>query len=161
MNKNRGVLREVFSQEELVRMELIGKDLARLETAESVKGTLKAEIDDLPSNFLRIASRILGAKIGAKTGGTIQSASIVSERLKIFSNRLTQDRAQQLIHDAIVSEDGKLLQSLLRPIDKPTVAHTRNLKELNTRMNLWLLGAGRRVMDDINEEIQSEIQGEQ
>jgi len=153
MNNNRSALREVFSQKELVRMERIGKDLAKLETAESIKGTLKAEIDDMPSNFLRIASRIIGAKIGAKTGGTIQSASIVSERFKVFANKLTQDRAQQLIHDAITLDDGgKLLQSLLRPISKPTVTHTKNLKELNTQINAWLLGTGRRVLDDIEQE---------
>jgi len=58
-----------------------------------------------------------------------------------------------MIKDAILSKDPKLLQALLLPIDKPGLPATeKNMRILNERMNLWLAGTGRRVMDDILEE---------
>lgn len=164
MNKNRTTLREIFSQEEIVRMERIGKELSKLEMAESIQGKMvDIVMDDMPSNFLRMASRVGGAQIGrwvarVTGGGTVQTPGIFSERFKNFAQHLTKDRAFQLLHDAIISEDGKLLRALLLPIDKPTLpSGLNNLKILNTRMNLWLLGTGSRVLEDIKKEEAEEI----
>jgi hypothetical protein len=150
LNKNRGVLRQVFEPEELVRMDKIGSELAKLELAEKATGrAVKIEMDDVASNFLRLASRVGGAQVGRQVagltgGGTVQTPGIFSERFKNFAQHLTKDRAAQLINDAIMADDGgKLLEALLLPIDKPTTRSGQaNLQKLNKRMNLWLMGTG-------------------
>lgn len=163
INKNKGTLREVFSQEQIVRMERIAGELAKLEQAESIRGAgIEINLDDIASNMLRLVSRIGGAQIGRVLarmtgGGTVQTPGIVSERFKNFATRLTKDRAFQLVHDAVIAKDGQLLRALLLPIDKPTTAGgRRNLVEINKQMNLWLIGTGSRVLNDISEEIRED-----
>jgi hypothetical protein len=164
VNKNRGVIREVFSQDEINRIDQISKELSKLEIAEKPGITVGMEIGDMPSTALGMFGRVTGAQIGrwvAKVtgGGTVQTPGIFSERFKNFTNHLTKDRAFQLIHDAIVSEDSKLLRALLLPIDKPqTSMGLKNLRLLNERMNLWLIGTGSRVLDDIEQDIRGDRQ---
>ncbi|KKN02748.1 hypothetical protein LCGC14_1114540, partial [marine sediment metagenome] len=167
INQNRETLREVFNQDQLNRINRIAKELSLLELTDA-KGLPRVafEIDDIPSNFLGVASRITGAQIGRwiarfTGGGTVQTPGIVSDRFKKFAQHLTQDRAEQLIHDAVTSEDGRLLNALLLPIDKPTSATgQQNLKILNKRINIWLLGTGHRVIEDIQNDISEDNQSQ-
>jgi hypothetical protein len=70
---------------------------------------------------------------------------------------LNKDRAAQLVHDAIVSDKPDLLKALLLPIDKPlTEFGIKNLFSLNKQINIWLESTGRRVFDDITDEIESD-----
>lgn len=157
IGKNTGVVRQVFSPEETTRMRQIAQELVKLELAETTAGRMvKIELDDIASNTLRLISRVGGAQFGrwvarVTGGGTVQTPGIFSQRFKDFAQHLTKDRAFQLMHDAITIDDGgKLLKALLLPIDKPTTPKgILNLKELNTRVNLWLLGTGGRVLRDI------------
>lgn len=161
VNKNRGALRQVLEPEQITRMEKIGQELAKLESAEKLKGAApEIDLKDITSNVLRLVSRIGGAQIGrivaGKTGGgTVQTPGIISDKFKNFATYLTKDRAFQLIHDAIVSKDGTLLRALLLPIDKPQVG-LNNWRVVNQRMNVWLLGTGSRVLNDISEEIRGD-----
>jgi hypothetical protein len=52
------------------------------------------------------------------------------------------------VQDAILSKDPTLLQSLLKPISKPTPSK-KDLIFLNKNLNLWLLSTGERVLDDV------------
>ena len=140
-------------------MRRIGTEFAKIEAFEKTPiGEGKIELKDMASSALKLSSRIAGARIGGiwgreSAGGSLQMAQIFSGKAKDFMTWLTKDRTIQMIHDAILSDDPKLLQALLLPIDKPGVPATeRNLRILNERMNLWLAGNGKRILDDIEEE---------
>ena len=163
INTNRRVLREVLSQDELNRMTKIADELVKIDMIDVDK--LKPsdlEWEDIPSNLLKVFGRVAGAQIGrvvarATGGGTVQTPAIFSERFRAFANKLTKDRAFELVHDAIMSEDDKLLRTLLLPIDKPqTTQGAKNIKIINQRMNAWLLGTGSRVMRDIEQEMRED-----
>ncbi len=161
--RNSGVLSQVFSPEEMSRMDRIGKELAKIEVFENTKaGGKEPELKDFASSALRLLSRVSGAQAGrwvagATGGGTVQTPGIFSERFRAFATRLTKDRAQQLIHDAITSKDPRLLKSLLLPIGSPGSKSAKgNLVLLNKGMNLWLVGTGKRVMSDIEDEIRGD-----
>ena len=171
INKNRTTLRTVFDQEEIGRMERIGRELTKLELIEKGTGKVKIDMEDTASNILMLINRVGGAQLGRWVarmtgGGTVQTPGIFSERFKTFSQHLTKDRAFQLLHEAITIDDGgKLLRSLLLPIDKPTTPSARkNLQILNKQINLWLIGTGSRVLEDIQQEIsenQNDAQSQQ
>ena len=162
INKNRATLRQVFDQEQIVRMERIGRELSKLEMIEKTKGAVDINLEDIASNMLRLISRVGGAQIGRVIarwtgGGTVQTPGIFSERFKNMANWLTKDRAFQIIHDAVTAKDSKLLQALLLPLDKPTTPlGIRNLITVNQQMNLWMAGTGSRVLEDIEQEIRGE-----
>lgn len=155
VNKNRIAIREFFPQDRIVRMEKIARELSKLEIAETKFRGVDIEFEDIASNMLRLVSRVGGAQMGrwvAKMtgGGTVQTPGIFSERFKNFASWLNKDRAFQLVNDAITSKDGELLRALLLPIDKPhSPMGLKNLAIINKQINLWLIGTGSRVMEDI------------
>jgi hypothetical protein len=163
LKRNDKTLREVFDNETITRMRRIGMELAKIEGFERTPkftGKIEDEMKDLASSALRLFSRVGGAQFGrwvasATGGGTVQTPGIFSDRFKSFANFLNRDRAFQLIHDAIISPDPKLLRSLMQPIDKPKLAK-KNLILLNKTINAWLIGSGKRVMDDIEKEEQGQ-----
>ena len=161
INKNSATLREVFSSEQITRMKKIGVELFKLEALESMKpGKVEIEMKDAASTGLRLLARVGGAQIGRVVagftgGGTVQTPGIFSGQFKAFAERLSHDRAFQLVHDAITSPDPALLNALLLPLDKPKTSW-KNLFILTRQINLWALGTGRRVMDDIMQEKESE-----
>ncbi|MFH2034607.1 MAG: hypothetical protein ABIJ26_07935, partial [Candidatus Margulisiibacteriota bacterium] len=167
VNRNVGTLSPVFTPEQIFRMRRVGSELAKIEAFEKmIPGKGEIEMKDVASNALRLFARIAGARLGGiagreSPGGSLQMAQIGSSRFKTFMNYVTKNRAENLIHDAVLSKDPKLLSALLAPIDKPfSKGGQANLKILDERMNLWLGGTGKRVFDDIIEEIKNDKQGE-
>ncbi len=161
IKRNKHILSVYFNEKQLSKMRKVGAELAKIERFQKTPAS-KAEIElgDLASSTLVLLNRIGGARLGGwlgreSAGGSIQMANIMSDRFKNFATRLTKDRAFALIHDAITSNDPKLLQALLLPIDKPQ-AQLKNLRIVNDRMNVWLAGPGKRVLDDIEQEIREE-----
>ena len=159
ITRNETALREAFSAENIIRMRRVGTEFAKIEAFEKTTfGKPDIELSDLASTGLQLFGRIAGARIGGiwgreSAGGSLQMAQIFSGKAKGLMLRLSKDKAEQMIKDAILSKDPKLLQALLLPIDKPGLPATeKNMRILNERMNLWLAGTGRRVMDDILEE---------
>lgn len=159
VKRNDATLRQVFTPEQIGRMRRVGAELGKIETYEKMTaGKPDVEMKDFASTALRLFSRIGGARLGGwlgasgtmpSPGGSLQMAQIISGNFRKFATRLTKDRAEQMVHDAILSKDPKLLQALLLPIDKPGPATKANLRTLNERMNLWLAGTGKRVIDDM------------
>jgi len=155
IRKNDSVFKKMFNSDELSRMSKIGKELARLEAFETAKPGKDIELKDFASSALRLFARISGARIGGimgreSAGGSLQMAQIFSGRFKDLMTKITKDKALQLIHDAVLSKDPSLLKALLLPIDKPTsTMGLKNLIVVNKRMNLWLAGTGKRVMEDL------------
>lgn len=162
VKRNDATLRQVFTPEQIGRMKKVGAELGKIEKFEKMKaGKPEIEMKDFASSALRLFSRFGGARLGGwmgssgampSPGGSLQMAQIMSGRFRNFVTRLTRDKAEQMVHDAILSKDPKLLQALLLPIDKPGPATKANLRILNERMNLWLAGTGKRVIEDIEME---------
>jgi len=138
------------------RMRRIGAELARIESFEKTPSgkTVEIEMKDVASNALRLFSRIGGAQVGrvlarATGGGTVQTPGIVSERFQQFARGLSNDKAFQMVHDAILSSDPSLMKALLLPIQKPKgKISMKNLTTIVNRMELWLAGAGSRTIQD-------------
>ena len=156
VKKHKPILLQLFGQNKVSRMEVIGKELTKVEKFSKTKaGKVDIELKDFASSALRLFSKVGGARLGGwmgkeSAGGSLQMAQIYSSAAGKFVKNLTKDRAEQMIHDAITGADPKLLQALLLPIDKPTSKQgQKNLKILGERMNLWLIGSGKRIMDDI------------
>lgn len=109
-------LRTVFSPAEFGRMKRIGSELEKLDAATSAspKGPV---MDSPPAMIIDTVARIAGAKAGAKIGGgggagvNLQAAQIGSKRARDILGRLTNDKARQILYDAI--EDPMLMRALL------------------------------------------------
>jgi hypothetical protein len=113
-------LQQVFSAEELGRMQRIAKELAKLETAEA-SASLGAVIETPANKMIEMATRIFAAKTASRInratsgksdpGVSLQIASMASGRAKEFMKRLTNVQARKMLMDAI--EDPELFKALL------------------------------------------------
>ena len=88
-------------------------------------------------------SFVIGDLVGVHTrrlgGGTVQTPGFFSGRAKELLGNITNDKAAQMIIDAV--QDKELFQALLRGVGP------RALREVNKRLNAWLLGPGSRVFE--------------
>jgi len=153
--ENKQVLNQVFTKEEISRMDKIANELSKIDIFRTDKTKVEEfGAKDYVSNFLIFLSRYAGAQAGAKMKtGTIQVPGYVAERFKGIMGKLNLERGSQLVADAILSDDPKLFKTLMLPIDKPTSKVTMdNLKLIEQRLNAWLMGEGNRVLQDINKE---------
>ena len=91
-----------------------------------------------------------GARIGSKlasgsgAGGSIQSAGIGSQVAKDIMNKLTADKAKQLLIDAVTTDDELLLR-LLQNRSK------ENDKKFGIALRNYMLNNGQRLLDDDEE----------
>lgn len=156
INENRNVMRQVFSQEQISRLTKVGKELSKLEMLEKAKG-VPIELNDAASNLLKFASRFGGAAVGRKwgqavgAGGTVQIPGFFAEQWHKVASYLTKNRFERLVNDAVMSPDGKLLEALLMPIDKPLGGGAK-AREVTKRVNAWLAASGNNVLRDIKDE---------
>ena len=153
MRNNRNVLNQVFSPEQINRMNRIGQELTGLEVLEKTKG-MGIEYSDAVSNVLKFASRFAGAAAGRHwgravgAGGTVQIPGFFAQQWHKIASKLTKQRFENLVQDAIMSPDRRLLESLLMPVNKP-VAMGGGSEEVSKRLNAWLMATGNRVLQDI------------
>lgn len=115
------VARQVYSDADRNRLKIIASELQKLDQARLSSGGPETMDILKPNSFVAIGARILGARIGAKFGGGmaggLQSAQIMSGRMQRLVNRLTNDKANQILMDSI--QDGELLKSLLLDVTVP------------------------------------------
>lgn len=139
----REALQKVFSAEEIGRMQVIARELTKLDA----KGHEVGDVIDAPVNkILELIVRVQGAQIGGKmgggtAGGSIQSANIVSSRFQKWAKNLTNDRARQILMDAI--EDPDLMKILLT--DPTTVAKSQKSM---ARLTPYVLGGAAGATDE-------------
>ncbi len=159
LNKEKAPLAHIFKPEQLSRMRRVAIELTKAEAFDKTSyNKVNIEMEDVASTGLTLLSRVGGLKLGhmfakATGGAPIQTPAIFAERFKALGNSLSKDRAFQMIHDAVTSKDPALLKALLLPIDKPTsVTGKKNILILNKQINTWLVGTGKRVLDNMNED---------
>ena len=153
------VLEEVFTPEQFNRMKVIASQFAKTDIFHGAKAGvpdlyMKDYVSETMSTFARVAGARIGGKIGKESaGGSLQTAQITSGKFTQFIKWLTRDKVEELVKDAITSPDPKLLQVLLMPMDKPT---PQKIRFINKRMNVWLAGHGKRVWEDIKQDMEEE-----
>jgi hypothetical protein len=108
-----GALRQVFSNDEVQRMRRISQALLDAEVRPADVGTvLDSPANRLIEYVVRIAAARQGGQMGGGTmGGSLQTANIFQERARSMLRNLTNDRARQMLMDAI--EDPTLFRALL------------------------------------------------
>ena len=144
------VASKLLTETERERLSIIARDLSLMERspdAESIGGI----ISDAPNTLLKYFGTVVGARAGAKagagtSGASLKTASFFSNRVNKFLDRVTNDKAEALIRDAITDED--LFITLLRG-DFNTQA---GAAKTNAKLNAWLASAGSRYVDDDDEE---------
>ncbi|SDY75753.1 hypothetical protein [Citreimonas salinaria] len=116
--KLKAALRQVFTEPALSRLRRIGHQLAKLDNARkpvpSVGSSLSgASTNQMIETVARIKAAQLGGNLssGGNMGGSLQSANILSSRVRDVLGRLTADRASQMLADAV--EDPELFKALL------------------------------------------------
>jgi hypothetical protein len=106
-------MRQVFDGKELARIQRIASDLAKLDaSAANVGQVIDAPANGIIDMVVRVAAaKVGGAQGGGTMGGSLQTANIAVNRARSFLRNLTNDRARQLLMDAV--EDPELFKALL------------------------------------------------
>lgn len=148
--KTQAMAGEWMAPQQMARLERIAKEFMKLETAQGRLPSIGGVMQDTPATIITLVGTTLGARTGAQlgkgtSGASLKTASFMSKQVNKFLGNITNDKAAQLIHDAM--DDKELYQSLLRGIDT-----VEGQKFVNRRLNAWLAGPGSRVLDDDNSE---------
>jgi hypothetical protein len=120
-------MRQVFSDDEFKRLQWVARELAKVDgKAQDVGALMDSPANKLVDYAVRIVAARTGGQMGGGTmGGSLQTANIVTNRAREMLRGLTNDKARQLLMDAI--EDPKLYRMLLMdPRSIVTQADARN-----------------------------------
>ena len=135
----KSVANQVYTSAELNRLNVITKEVKKLDLARVGRST-KGAISPFPTNKLvEIVGRVYAARQGGSigggsAGGSLQTAQILSERMKALLNRLTTNKAEQLMMRAV--EDEELFKSLLLDVKNP-----KNYARIERSIAPYLVGA--------------------
>jgi hypothetical protein len=140
----RGALARIFTPEELSRMDRLATAFQGLQGAREA-GTLNAVMEDAPNTAVEMVMRVIAARQGAGMGGgmaSLQTAQMASSRMQKLLMRLTNDRAQQLLRDAVTDRD--LFTALMMKQITPSAQ-----RRVENRLTEWMLGAGAISLSDL------------
>ena len=116
-SKTNQALRRVFSPKEFANLARITRELRKLDAPRSnTSEVLNSPANQLIETIARIAAvKAAGNMHSGGAGESLQIANMASGRAKRFLQRLTNDRARQILVDAI--EDPELMKVILgRPL---------------------------------------------
>jgi hypothetical protein len=142
--EQRAVFEAVFSPQELNRLRQIGTEFTALERTRGSLPNVGGIIDDAPNKILETLGRVAGARIGSSmggggAGGSLQSAQMMSARVRDWMRTLTADRAERLLSQAVT--DPELFATLIRDARTP-----RQQDEAVRRLQGWMAGPGGRAL---------------
>jgi len=132
------MISEVYSPEEVSRIRVISNELKKLDMSRT-RGAVEGGLDPFrPNSTLSLLARVVGARLGARLGGvgmggSLQTAQIGSARMQRLAERLTNDRAQQIMMRAL--EDKELFRTLLLNPTNP-----KNFKRIERSLAPYLVG---------------------
>ncbi|MEX0282112.1 MAG: hypothetical protein AB3N13_13095 [Arenibacterium sp.] len=119
--KKAAALRRVFSETELRRFDLIGKELAKAERAQAATPSIGDSLSGAKVNrVIEFAARVFAANHGAglgDQGASLQTAQMASSRMRDMLAGLTADRASRIMAEAVT--DPELFRSLLMDASAP------------------------------------------
>jgi hypothetical protein len=137
---------DVFlSAAEKKRLVKIGQELSLIDRSQGQLDAIGKPMADFPNTIIHLIGTTLGARSGAQLGAGTSGASLkMSAYLSKLVDRtlggLTNDTAGALLRDAI--DDPDLFAALLR--DPTTIG---GAKDVNAKLNAWIVGVGRNYLD--------------
>jgi hypothetical protein len=108
--ETRATFAKVMAPAELRRMDIIAAELTKLRTGRKSAPDIGGLSPRSPNRLIEMAARIIAARQGAKAGGgssgaSIQTANMASGRVKDMLGNLQNDKAEQLLMDAVRDPD--------------------------------------------------------
>lgn len=112
----RATFTAVMKPAEIRRLDIIATELRKLRTGRQSAPDIGGLSPRSPNRIIEMVARIIAAKQGAKAGGgssgaSIQTANMASGRAKQILGSLQNDKAEQLLMDAV--QDPELFRLLL------------------------------------------------
>lgn len=124
--KTKAALRQIYTEAEMSRFNRIARELGKLDAAETSAPSVGDSLSGAKANkLIEFALRVVAANQGAQMGegaASLQTAQMASGRMKALANRLTADKASQMISDAITDPD--LFRALLLNTKSPGFERT-------------------------------------
>jgi len=120
--RTQGALAEILSPEEMRRLGRIAGELEKVNAAAGRLPDVGKPMADKVNSVIGFLGTTLGARQGAKlgsgtSGAALKTASEGSKRVQQLLYSLTNDKAEQLLKDAI--SDPELFRALLTGVDTP------------------------------------------
>ncbi|MFT6675929.1 MAG: hypothetical protein ACJAVM_002126 [Sulfitobacter sp.] len=141
--ETRATFTAVMKPAEIRRLDVISAELIKLRNGRKAAPDIGGLSPRSPNRVIEMVARVIAAKQGAKAGGgssgaSIQTANMASGRVKQLLGNLQNDKAEQLLMDAV--KDPELFRLLL------TDAGAVKLKpEQINRLAPYFVGAGAAV----------------
>lgn len=133
--------KRLLSEAERKRLDVIERDLIRLERARQAKPSAQGVIGDKPSRVVETVAGIAGAAAGRHSaanvgvGGTVQIPGIMANRFRELVAAGVQDPAERLMRDAVRDE------GLFRELLQARVGANGELPtKAANRLNAWVAG---------------------
>lgn len=139
IEKSKSAMEELFSPEELKRIEILNNDLIKLEKRIASKAAPEGIIGDKAGKVARIISQVSGARFGGMITGKIgrsgiQIPQIFSAEFRRMTEAGVRDPAGRLLRDAIIDEElfKEFLQSAVQKDG------TELTEKATRRLNIWV-----------------------
>lgn len=145
--QQRATFEAVFTPQDINRLRQIGTEFTALERARGASPIPGGISNDMPSKILETLGRVVGARVGSAiggggAGGSLQSAQMMSARVRDWMRTLTADRAERLLSQAVT--DPELFAALMRDARMPG-----QQDEAVRRLQGWMAGpAGRALFEE-------------
>ena len=132
------IANQVYSKAEMRRLNAIAKELQSLDSARLLKETGSTLEAFKPNVITSTIGRVIGARVGAQFGGGmaggLQAAQIGSSRVQNFLGKITNDKAQKMLQDAVT--DPELFKALLLNVNVPA-----NFGKIEKTLAPYVIGA--------------------
>lgn len=125
--ENRSAFKAVFEPTEVRRIDTIAAELRKLDRSQKAAPDIGELSNSSPNRIIEIVARVVAANQGARAGqggASIQTANMASARVKKMLGNLQNDKAEQLMIDAV--EDPLLLRALL--MDPRAIAKNKTVR---------------------------------
>lgn len=147
MPENEAALKSVLNESEFNRLGRIAVELKKLRKGRKSSADIGGLSPRSPNRVIEMVARVIAAKQGAKAGGgssgaSIQTAQMASGRMKALLGNLQNDKAEQMLIDAV--SDPQLFHMLMvKPESlKLTKRHTNKLAPYFTGTGAALATSG-------------------
>lgn len=149
---NKEILQRLYSPKQREAIEKYADELARMSNQSSFKGKSMPIINDLPSKFIELPARYLGAKLATaftsgNAGTSLQAAQMGSKQMQFLLRKMNVGRAEQIIIDAM--EDPDLMVALLT---NQRTASSAARNKAQRKIRAWIGGVGQRLIEEDEEE---------
>lgn len=127
-------LSAILTKPEMNQLKTIAKELRKFEDVKLPN--IQGIINDTPHLLLTTFARVVGARAGGEfskgsAGGSLQTAQIFSSNARKLIQRLTNDKARQILIEAV--QDPELMHTLLT-----NTTTQMGRRKVNRRLNAWI-----------------------